>query len=72
MEWGTAITVILSAIIFGLAHYQWGPMGVVQTGMMGLVLSICYLKLRKRLWILILAHAYMDTILMVQMYLAQN
>lgn len=47
-------------------------MGVVQTGMMGLVLGICYLKLRKRLWILILAHAYMDTILMVQMYLAQN
>jgi membrane protease YdiL (CAAX protease family) len=66
------IAVIFSAIIFGLIHYEWGPMGMVQTGFMGLALGICYIKLKKRLWILILAHAYMDTILMVQMYLASN
>ena len=66
------VGVILSAIIFGLAHYSWGPMGVVQTGFMGLVLGICYLKLKKRLWILILAHAYMDTLLLVQIYMASN
>ena len=66
------IAVLLSAIIFGLAHYEWGPMGIVQTGCMGLAFGICYLKLKKRLWILILAHAYMDTILMVQMYLTSN
>jgi len=68
----TIIVVILSSIIFGLVHYEWGPMGIVQTGFMGLVLGTCYIKLKKRLWILILAHAYMDTILMVQMYLASN
>jgi membrane protease YdiL (CAAX protease family) len=66
------IAVLLSSIIFGLVHFEWGPMGMVQTGFMGLALGICYLKLKKRLWILILAHAYMDTILMVQMYLASN
>ncbi len=69
---GKIIAVILSSIIFGLAHYAWGPMGIVQTGFMGLALGICYIKLNKRLWILILAHAYMDTILMIQMYLANN
>ena len=68
----TIIAVILSSIIFGLIHYEWGPMGMVQTGFMGLALGICYIKLKKRLWILILAHAYMDTILMVQLYLASN
>jgi membrane protease YdiL (CAAX protease family) len=68
----TIIAVILSSIIFGLIHYDWGPMGIVQTGFMGLVLGICYVKLKKRLWILILAHAYMDTILMLQLYLASN
>lgn len=66
------LAVILSAVIFGLIHYEWGPMGVVQTFFMGLVLGICYIKLKKRLWILVLAHAYMDTILIVQLYLASN
>ena len=66
------VAVILSAIIFGLVHYSWGPMGVVQTGFMGLVLGMCYLKLKKRLWILILAHAYMDTMLLAQIYVASN
>ena len=66
------IAVILSSLIFGFVHYEWGPMGVGQTTFMGLALGICYIKLKKRLWILILAHAYMDTILMLQMYMASN
>lgn len=68
----TIIAVILSSIIFGLVHYEWGAMGIVQTGFMGLALGICYIRFKKKLWILILAHAYMDTILMVQTYLAGN
>ncbi len=68
----TTIAVMLSSVIFGLVHYEWGPMGMIQTGFMGLTMGICYIKLKKRLWILILAHAYMDTILIVQMYLASN
>lgn len=68
----TIVAVIFSSIIFGLIHYDWGPMGVVQTGFMGLALGLCYIKLKKRLWILVLAHAYMDTILMLQLYLASN
>ena len=72
IRYGQAIAVLISAIIFGTVHYSWGPMGMVQTGFMGLVLGLCYLKLKKRIWILIFAHAYMDTILMVQMYMASN
>ncbi|MBT8254109.1 MAG: CPBP family intramembrane metalloprotease [Flavobacteriaceae bacterium] len=66
------LAVILSAIIFGFAHYSWGPMGIVQTFFMGLALGFCYIYMKRNLWVLILAHAYMDTILMVQMYLASN
>jgi membrane protease YdiL (CAAX protease family) len=66
---GKIIVVIISALVFGLAHYSWGPMGIVQTSFMGLALGFCYVYLKKRIWVLILAHAYMDTILMVQMYL---
>ncbi|WP_445383030.1 CPBP family intramembrane glutamic endopeptidase [Robiginitalea sp. IMCC43444] len=68
----TIIAVILSSVIFGLIHYAWGPMGIVQIGFMGLALGISYIKLKKRLWILILAHAYMDTILMAQLYIASS
>lgn len=66
------IAVVLSSIFFGLVHYEWGPTGIVQTGFMGLAMGICYIKFKKRLWILILAHAYMDTVLLVQMYIASN
>ncbi len=68
----TIMAVVLSSILFGLVHYAWGPMGMVQTGFMGLMMGICYVKLKKRLWILVLAHAYMDTILLVQVYMASN
>lgn len=71
-KYSSFIAVILSSILFGLIHYEWGLMGMIQTGCMGLAMGICYVKLKKRLWILILAHAYMDTLLLVQIYLASN
>lgn len=67
---GKVIVVIISAIVFGLAHYSWGLMGIVQTSFMGLALGFSYVYLKKRIWVLILAHVYMDTILMMQMYLS--
>lgn len=67
---GKIIAVIISAIVFGFAHYSWGLMGIVQTTFMGLAFGFSYLFLKKRIWVLIFAHAYMDTILMVQLYLS--
>jgi membrane protease YdiL (CAAX protease family) len=63
------VAVVISAIVFGLVHFDWGPMGMVQTGFMGLALGVSYLLARRNLWVLVLAHAYMDTILLVQQYL---
>jgi len=68
-KYGKIATVLISAVIFGLVHYTWGPTGMVSTGLMGLAMGICYLKFKKKLWILVLAHAYLDTILLVQVYL---
>lgn len=64
-----ALAVVVSATVFGLAHFSWGPSGMIQTGFMGLALGVAYLRLEKNLWMTTLAHAYMDTILFVQMYL---
>jgi len=71
-KYGKIATVLISAVIFGLVHYTWGPTGMVSTGLMGLAMGICYLKFKKNLWILVLAHAYLDTFLLVQVYLTSN
>ncbi len=64
------VAVVISSVVFGFAHYGWGATGIVQTGFMGLALGVSYLVVGRNLWVMILAHAYMDTILMVQMYFA--
>jgi len=64
--------VLISAAVFGLIHFDWGPVGMVQTAFGGLVLAIAYLKVKRNLWVNILAHGYMDTILMVPLYFIQG
>jgi membrane protease YdiL (CAAX protease family) len=64
--------VAVSSILFGLVHFAWGPMGMVQTGLMGLALGVSYLLVNRNLWILVLAHFYMDAVLLIQMYLAPS
>lgn len=67
--WALRLAVVIGAVVFGLVHFDWGLMGIVQTGFMGLALGVSYLVVRRNLWVLILAHAYMDTVLLVQMHL---
>lgn len=38
------ITVIISAVIFGLMHMYQGPAGIISTGISGLILAVYYLK----------------------------
>lgn len=65
-----AFIMVFSAVIFGLIHFSWGLMGIVQTTCMGLALAASYLLLKRNLWPLILAHGYMDSVLLVQIYLS--
>lgn len=70
VKFGKTYSVLISALIFGLAHYTWGVTGMVQTGFMGLVLGTFYIRFTKALIILILAHMFMDTLLLASIYLA--
>ena len=67
---GVIGAVIVSSVVFGVAHYQWGAMGVGQTTCMGAALAISFLWTKRNLWPLILAHAYMDSLLLIQLFLA--
>lgn len=64
--------VLISSVIFGLAHFEWGAMGVGQTTCMGVAFGVSYLLTKRTLWPLVLAHAYMDTLLLVPLYFAQD
>lgn len=66
MAWRLAV--VASSVVFGLAHFDWGLVGMVQTGFMGLALGLSYLAVRRNLWVTILAHGYLDTILLLQVY----
>lgn len=68
--WACGVAVVVSGIVFGLAHYKWGLVGIVQTTAMGLILAAAYVVLKRNLWPLIAAHAIMDTLLLLQMYMA--
>jgi membrane protease YdiL (CAAX protease family) len=61
--------VLVSAVVFGLIHFGWGLFGIIQTTFMGLALAVSYLRVGRNLWALVLAHAYMDIMLLVQLYL---
>lgn len=62
------VAVVISSVVFGLVHYAWGPVGMVQTGLAGLVFAIAYVKVKRNLWVNILAHGYLDTMIIVPLY----
>ncbi len=67
---GWRIAIAVSTLVFALIHYDWGISGVVQTGCMGFVLAYAYVRVNRNLWVNIIAHGIMDTILIMQLYLA--
>lgn len=67
---GVIRAVVVSSVVFGFAHYKWGAMGIGQTTCMGAALAISFLWTKRNLWPLVLAHAYMDSLLLIQLFLA--
>jgi uncharacterized protein len=65
---GRVLTVIGSALLFGLGHAYQGPLGIVGTGLIGLVLGWHYLK-HGRMLPLIIAHGLYDSCVLLAMVL---
>ena len=63
-----AWAVLVSSLLFGLAHFGWGVAGMVQTTFMGLALAISFIIFKRNLWVLVAAHAYMDSALIWPLY----
>lgn len=57
-----ALALAGSSLLFGLAHYDWGPAGIIETTAMGLIMGSIYLRSGRNLWITIIAHGLLNTL----------
>ncbi len=62
------IAMVLVSILFGYGHYYKGPAGIVDSGVAGLVLGAAYLLSGRNLWTAILAHGFIDTLMVCALY----
>jgi uncharacterized protein len=68
-KYGYWIAVLLVSILFGYGHFYKGPTGIVDSGVAGLILGSVYLLSGRNLWACILAHGFMDTVVLIAAFM---
>jgi len=66
------IAVFLHATVFGMLHIYQGLGGVIATGLIGAIFGVVYLLIKRRLFPLILAHAIINSISLIVLYLTNG
>lgn len=68
-EWlGATAAVVLSSAVFGILHFQQGRLGITNATIVGLVTGVVYLANKRRLFLLMVAHATFDIASFVIIY----
>ena len=62
------VGMILVSILFGYGHYYKGPVGIIDSGVAGLILGTAYMISGRNLWTCILAHGFIDTLGIVAVF----
>jgi hypothetical protein len=62
------LSVVLSSMLFGLAHDYQGLGGIILAGTIGLILSILYLRQKRSIWTNVIVHGTVDTIAMLLVF----
>lgn len=62
------VSIAVGAILFGLAHWPQGPVGVIISGLGGVLFGWAWFRSDRNLWALILAHALTDASGIAMMY----
>jgi len=65
---GLVINLLVTSILFGLAHWYQGPSGVISTGIVGVFLGLIFIWAGFNLWPVILTHGFIDTLALVLIY----
>lgn len=67
-RWAWVGAVVTQSLVFGVMHFYQGLSGIVITGVVGLLFGFAYLAVRRNLWVLVLAHGFIDTFSLVTIY----
>lgn len=67
----TIIAVVGSSILFGLPHFYQDTVGMIMTGLMGLIFGVIYVWSGCNLWFTILLHGFVDTYGILLIYLGK-
>jgi CAAX protease family protein len=65
---GWIIALVVSSVLFGLAHWYQDVSGVVATGVTGFLFGSAYILSGRNLWCAILAHGLLDTLGFLMIY----
>jgi len=57
-----AVNLLVSSILFGMAHWYQGKSGALSTGIIGVVLGVLFIASGFNLWLPILTHGFIDTV----------
>lgn len=68
-RWPSVLAVLGSGLVFGLAHFAEGPVGIASNGAFGLLFGWIYLRTGHNLWITIIAHGLLNTLRFTLLYL---
>lgn len=62
------IILLISAVVFGLAHWYQGKSGALSTAIIGLLLGDIFIWSGNNLWMPVLTHGFIDTIGLILIY----
>ena len=65
------VSLVLTSILFGVAHLYQGASGMITTGLTGLFYGALYLASGRNLWAPIIAHGVLDTVGFVLIFLGR-
>lgn len=65
---GKKAAIVISASVFGAAHFAEGPLGILSNGAFGALFGWIYLKSGRNLWITVIGHGLLNTFRFILLY----
>jgi len=66
---GAIVGIVFPSVLFGYLHAYQGVTGQILTGLIGIILASIYVLNKRNLWLNILTHGFVNTIIMTLLYI---